>query len=82
LPLWRVEPLEAAIRTPHSPPRGAKIIPFPGRPDRRRAVTTYPASLLLPARRKAGTVEPLGWRLPLLAVGIAVALAGAALILG
>ncbi len=78
LPRWQVARTDAELP---GPVRGAKVIPFPGRASRRGPVVTYPASLLLPARRTEGLL-PACLTDARLALGAAmVALAGALLLL-
>jgi hypothetical protein len=62
-------------------PRTAKVIPFPAAAARKGAVVTYPAQIVLPARR---TIEPVPETTPRdrrIGLGVAGALAAAALLL-
>ncbi len=61
--------------------RGAKVIPFPGVAARNASVVTYPAQIVLPARRAFEPVPPSTPRDRRLGFAAAVALTAAGLVL-
>jgi hypothetical protein len=75
-PRWEIT--KAGLDTP-AEPRSAKVIPFPGAAARNGAVVTYPAQLVLPARREVDPVPETTPRDRRIGLGMAAGLAAVAL---
>lgn len=79
-PRWEIT--QAGLDTAAQPDgRSAKVIPFPGSAARKGAVVTYPAQLVLPARRTADPAPATTPRDRRIGLGVAAGLAAAALVL-